>query len=488
MLPDTRKNYRFFMSQKSAISEIFKAYDVRGVYGKNLTDDIAYKIGRAFVSFLRCREVIVGYDMRVSSPKLAKAFMEGVNDQGADAIDIGMVSTDGLYFASGFLNKPGAMFTASHNPKEYNGIKFCREKAAPINEDTGLQKIRTIAERIQLGKNNIEKNDIMKIYDFQDTKNLRFFRETKKTGKISEKNILNDYAKHVISFVHKDKIRKLKIAADAGNGMAGKMVPLVYDKLPIKIIPLYFKLDGTFPNHPADPSKYENLKELQQIVKKEKCDFGMAFDGDADRVFFVDENGNIVNSSLISALIIKNVLEKNPKENIIYNLVCSKIVPETIKKYGGKAYIERVGHSFIKDTMKKINAIFACEHSAHYYFRKNFNADSGLIASAIVAEIVSSKNKKLSSLLKEFEKYYKIEETNFEVEDKDKKLQQIKNNYKKMNPKKIMEMDGVSIEFDDYWFNVRPSNTEPLLRLNLEAVSEEVMEEKMKEVVRVIKG
>lgn len=454
------------------LSQIFKAYDVRGVYGKNLTDDIAYKIGRAFVSFLGCREVVIGYDMRLSSPKLSKAFMKGVNDEGANVIDIGMVSTDGLYFASGFLNKPGVMFTASHNPKEYNGLKFCREKAVPINQDTGLQQIKTIIEKEQYEKEQYQKK----------------YYKGKKSGKIIKKNILEDYAKHVLSFVHKGKIRKLKIAVDAGNGMAGKIVPLVYDKLPIKIIPLYFKLDGTFPNHPADPSKYENLKELQQIVKKDKCDFGMAFDGDADRVFFVDENGNVINSSLISSLIIKNVLEKNPNENIIYNLVCSKIVPETIRKYGGKAYIERVGHSFIKDTMKKINAIFACEHSAHYYFRKNFNADSGLIASAIVAEIVSSENKKLSSLLKEFEKYYKIEETNFEVEDNDKKLQQIKNHYKKMGPKKITEMDGVSIEFNDYWFNVRPSNTEPLLRLNLEAVNEKVMKEKMEEVIRVIKS
>ena len=451
------------------ISDIFKAYDVRGVYGKNLTDDVAYRIGRAFVSFLGCREVVVGYDMRVSSPKLANAFMKGVNEQGADATDIGMVSTDGLYFASGFLNKPGVMFTASHNPKEYNGLKFCREKAVPINEDTGLQKIRTITEKIQYEKNNNKKNKI------------------KNKGRITEKNILNDYAKHVLSFIHKDKIRKLKIATDAGNGMAGKIVPLAYDKLPVKIMPLYFKLDGTFPNHPADPSKHENLKELQNVVKKEKCDFGMAFDGDADRVFFVDENSNVVNSSLISALIIKNILEKNPNEKIIYNLVCSRIVPETIRKYGGKAHIERVGHSFIKDTMKRINAIFACEHSAHYYFRKNFNADSGLIASVIVAEIISKENKPLSDLLKEFEKYYKIEETNFEVEDKDKKLQQIKEHYKKFNPKKITEMDGISVEFDDYWFNLRPSNTEPLLRLNLEAVSKGVMEEKMKEVVRIIK-
>jgi len=357
------------------------------------------------------------------------------------------------------------MFTASHNPPKYNGLKFCKAMAVPINEDTGLQQIKYIIEKKQFTTINNNKN-----------------------VKIIKKNILDDYVKHVHSFVHKNKIRKLKIAVDAGNGMAGKVIPLVYDKLPIKIIPLYFKLDGTFPNHLADPSKYENLRELQKTVKKEKCDMGMAFDGDADRVFFVDENGNIVNSSLISALLIKSILSKHKNEKIIYNLVNSKIVPETIEKYGGKAHIERVGHSFIKDTMKRINATFACEHSAHYYFKHNFNADSGIIASLIVCEIISIENKSLSTLLREFEKYYKIEETNFKVKDKKSKLKEIKKHYKEKNPKKIMTMDGISVYFDEWWFNVRPSNTEPLLRLNLEADSEKLMEEKMEEVVRVIKS
>ena len=333
------------------LSKIFKAYDVRGVYGKDLTDDVAYKIGRAFVSFLKCKEVVVGYDMRVSSPKLSKAFMKGVNDEGFDAIDIGQVSTDGLYFASGFLNKPGVMFTASHNPKQYNGIKFCKEKAVPINEDTGLKKIKTIIEKNNYKKNNNKKNKNArksKIRENQrfsvslrNSKNFKEISSTNFVGKgiIIKKNILNDYVKHVLSFVHKAKIKNLEIAVDAGNGMAGKIVPLVYNKLPIKIIPLYFKLDGTFPNHPADPSKYKNLIGLQGVVRKSKCDFGMAFDGDADRVFFVDENGNVVNSSLISALLIKNILHKHKNEKIIYNLVSSKIVPETIEKFGGKAVI-----------------------------------------------------------------------------------------------------------------------------------------------------
>jgi len=310
------------------------------------------------------------------------------------------------------------------------------------------------------------------------------FKKSKDEGRVIKKSILNEYVIHVLTFIH--KIKKLKIAVDAGNGMAGKIVPLVYNTLPVKIIPLYFKLDGTFPNHLADPSKYENLRELQKTVKKGKCDFGMAFDGDADRIFFIDENGNIINSSFISALLIKNILKKHKNQKIIYNLVNSKIVPETIKKFNGKAVIERVGHSFIKDTMKRINAIFACEHSAHYYFKHNFNADSGIIASLIVCEIISRENKPLSKLVKEFEVYNKIEETNFKVKDKIKKIQQIKDHYKKKNPKKIMTMDGVSVYFDDWWFNVRPSNTEPLLRLNLEADSKELMEEKFKEVVNAI--
>jgi len=463
------------------LSEIFKAYDVRGIYNKNLTDEIAYKIGKAFVSFLKCKDVVVGYDMRLSSPKLSKAFMKGVNEQGANIIDIGMVSTDGLYFASGFLNKPAVMFTASHNPPEYNGLKFCKSGAAPISYDTGLQKIKSIIQKSQYKKN-----------------------KSKKIGKIIKKDILKNYVKHVHKFIHIKKLSTLNIAVDAGNGMAGKIVPLIFKNFPIKILPLYFKLDGTFPNHLADPSKYENLKELQEIVKKRNCDFGMAFDGDADRIFFIDEKSNIINPSLIAALVIKKILQKHKNEKIIYNLINSKIVPETVKKFKGIPLISRVGHSYIKEYMKKTNAIFACEHSAHYYFRDNFRADSGIIMSLIVAEIISTENKPLSKLLKEFQKYHKIEETNFKVKDKGKAIKKIEQHYKKQKPKtrenqrfsvsrkssifpRISKLDGVTVEFKDWWFNVRPSNTEPLLRLNLEASSKGLMEEKKEELVRVIK-
>ena len=445
------------------LSEIFKAYDVRGIYGQDLTDEIAYKIGRAFVYFLKCKNVIVGTDMRLSSPKLSNSFMKGVIEQSANAIFIGQVCTDAVYFASGFLKKPAVMFTASHNPPQYNGIKFCKSDAIPINEDTGLKKIRLIVKKEQYNKIKI-----------------------KKIGKIIKKNILKNYVNHVKKFIEINKLKKLKIAVDAANGMAGKIIPLVYKNLPIKIVPLYFKLDGTFPNHPADPSKYENLVELQKTVREKNCDFGIAFDGDADRIFFVDENGEVVNSSLISALIIKNILTKNPKEKIIYNLVCSHIVPETIKKYNGSPIIERVGHSFIKETMRKTKALFACEHSAHYYYRENYRADSGIITSLIVSEIVSKENKHISALVGEFKKYFTIEETNIKVKYKNAKLKEIETIYKKQTPKKISKLDGITFEFNDWWFNVRPSNTEPLLRLNLEANSKELMKKKKKELIKFI--
>ena len=459
------------------LSEIFKAYDVRGIYRQSLTEDIAYKIGRAFTYFLKAKNVIVGTDMRISSPKLSRAFMKGIAEQGANAIFIGEVCTDAVYFASGFLKMPAVMFTASHNPKQYNGIKFCRADAIPINENTGLKKIKSIIEN-----NEYSKNSRMRVNSLHS-----LTIDIRKKGKIIKKNVLKNYVNHVKKFIDVKKLKKLKIAVDAGNGMAGKIIPLVYKNLPIKIAPLYFKLDGSFPNHPADPSKSENIAELQKKVKEKNCDFGIGFDGDADRIFFVDESGQIINSSLISALIIKNLLMVKSKQKIIYNLVCSHIVPDIIKNYGGIPIIERVGHSFIKETMRKTKALFACEHSAHYYYQNNYRADSGIITSLIVAEIVSRENKKLSELLKEFKKYHTIEETSIEVRDKNAKLKEIESIYRKQNPKKISKLDGVTIEFKDWWLNVRPSNTEPLLRLNLEANSEELMKEKKEELVEIMK-
>jgi phosphomannomutase len=441
--------------------EIFKAYDIRGIYGKDLNDDVAYKIGKAFVDFLQCSKLIVGYDMRLSSEKLVSAFVKGANEQGADVVNVGLVSTDAVYFASGKLNLPAVMFTASHNPSKWNGIKFCREGAAPINHDTGLKEIEAVIK-----KNKYNKAD--------------------KKGKLIEHDILKDYIKHVRSFVDARNLKKLKIVVDAGNGMAGKIVPLVFEGLDVKIVPLYFKLDGRFPNHLADPSKPENLRDLQKRVKKEKADFGMAFDGDADRIFFVDEEGVAIDSSLVSCLIIKSILGRHPNERIIYNLVCSHIVPEVIIKNKGIPIKDRVGHSYIKQTMKDTGAIFACEHSAHYYYRDNFRADSGIITALIVAEIVARGRKKLSRLLDEFRKYYKIEEISLKVSDKNKKLREIEKIYKSKRHVRFNKLDGITFEFKDWWFNVRPSNTEPLLRLNLEASSKKLMEEKKKELVGII--
>jgi len=445
------------------LSEIFKAYDVRGIYKKDLTEDTAYKIGRAFVDFLSCKKLIVGYDMRLSSESLVKSFIEGANEQGSDVINIGLVSTDAVYFASGSLNLPALMFTASHNPPEWNGIKFCRESAVPINHDTGLKDIQLL----------VKKNK---------------FRKIEKKGKVVEKDIIKGYIKHVHSFVNLKAIKKLKIAVDAGNGMAGKMIPLVFKGLNAKLIPLYFDLDGRFPNHLADPSKFENLKQLQKKVKKEKCDLGMAFDGDADRIFFIDEHAKVIDSSLMSCLITKRILEQHPNEKVIYSLVCSHIVPEVVMKHNGTPIRERVGHSFIKQTMKDTGAIFACEHSAHYYYRHNFRADSGIITALLVAEILSKNKQKLSELLEEFKKYFKIEETNSKVKDKDKKLKEIEAIYKKKRRSKFNKLDGITFEFKDWWFNVRPSNTEPLLRLNLEANSKKLMEEKKKELLKIIRS
>lgn len=447
----------------SMLNTIFKAYDIRGTYPDQLNEDVAYSIGKAFVSFLQCEKLVLGHDMRTSAPSLTAAFVKGATEMGAQVVMIGQVCTDATYFASGKLNLPAAMFTASHNPPEYNGMKFSKAGAVPMNEDTGLQDMKSmVAEN-------------------------KFSPVNSTPGKVEEVDVLPGFVEHVHSFINKDKLKKLKIAVDAGNGMGGKIVPLVYENLPIEIVPLFFELDGTFPNHQADPSKRENLKWLQEKVKEGQCDFGMAFDGDADRIFFVDEKGDIVNSSLMTSLIAKNMLGKNPGSKVIYNVVCSHIVPDTVKKYGGEPILERVGHSFIKETMAKTDAVFGGEHSAHYYYRDNYRADSGIITSVIVAEVLSEAGKPLSQLLDEFRVYHTIEETNSKVADKDAKIKELKEYYTKYNPKNVNEMDGITIDFGDWWFNVRPSNTEPLLRLNLEAASEEMMNQKKEEVLGIIR-
>jgi len=437
----------------------FRKNDVRCVYGSELDEEIVYRIGRAVVEYLKCKEFVVGYDFRVSSESLKKSFMRGLTDSGANVINIGMVDTPAVYFASGFLKKPSGMITASHNPAKYNGIKLSRVNAIPIGEKSGLTKIRELAQ-----KNNFPK---------------------RKKGKIISKNILNDYVKHVRAFVNLKNINNIKIVVDAGNGMAGKMVPLVFNGLKVKIIPLDFKISGK-QKHTANPSEYKNIKDLVQKVNSTKADFGIAFDGDMDRVFFVCEKGKIIDSSIMAALIIDNI----NKPRVVYNSAVGKIVPEITKKKGGKAFLEKVGHSFIKPRMKKVNADFGCEHSAHYYYKRNYYADSGLITSIIISEIMSkaiSKGKKFSEVILPFEKYAKSEEKSLKVKDKQKIIKKIENKYKS-KAKKISKLDGITMDFGNYWFNVRQSNTEPLLRLNIEANNKKILNQKLKEILSFIKN
>jgi len=443
--------------------KIFKAYDIRGIYPDEINEAVAFQIGRALAQFFRRKKIVIGRDMRLSSEPLFSSLTQGILDQGGQVIDIGLVSTDALYFASGRLKLPAVMITASHLPRQYNGFKICRAGAEALSQTSGLKEIAKLVQE------NIKKSK----------------EKREKEGKIIHQDILSEYRLHVLSFINLKVLQPLKVVVDAGNGMAGKIVPLIFENLPFQIIPLYFKLDGSFPHHSANPLEKDNLKELQKRVLKEKADLGIAFDGDGDRVFFVDEKGEIIKSSLIIALLSQKFLEESPGEKIIYNLVCSRIVPETIKRYGGKPLIERVGHSFIKARMKKTGAVFAGEASGHYYFRKNFRADSGIIAALIVLEMLSKRRKPLSLVLEPFKKkYFAIEEVNFKVKNKNRLIKKIEAVYRDA---KISHLDGLTVSYPDWWFNLRPSNTEPVVRLNLEAVSQKKLADKFKEIKGLIK-
>jgi phosphomannomutase len=398
--------------------------------------------------------------MRLSSPTLAQAFEKGVTDQGADVVDVGLCSTDMLYFCSGKLDLPGAMFTASHNPRDYNGLKMCRRRARPISEDTGISDIKDL---VLTGE----------------------FSTPERKGGVQERDMLSAYVDHVLDFVDPGKIEPLRVVADAGNGMAGMIVPPVFDRLPCELIPHLFELDGSFPDHQPNPKDPKNIDLLSRWVLKEQGDLGIAFDGDADRVFFVDEKGEPLSGSLTNAILIKSILQKNPGEKIIYNLINSWIVPETIRAYGGIPIRERVGHSFIKQTMMETDAIFAGEHSGHYYFRHNYNADSGLIAAMVLLETISAEGRPLSEILEPFKKYYDSGEINSEVEDMSHKLEEIAKRY---NDGEVDYLDGVTVKYEDWWFNLRPSNTEPLLRLNVEAKAKGLMEEKRDELLKLIRS
>jgi Phosphomannomutase len=442
---------------------IFKAYDIRGVYGTDLTEDAAYAIGRAAAQYLAVSEIAVGRDMRVSSPQISAALIRGITDQGTNVIDLGQITTDGLYFSVGKFNyAAGAMVTASHNPAKYNGIKFCRAEARPISLDTGLANIRDLAV-------------------------AGSFTEPTHKGTITKHDVIDAYVEHALSFIDIKKLKPLKVVVDAGNGMSGLVMPRVFKHLPCELVPLYFELDGTFPHHPASPIEPENMVDLQKKVREVGADVGAAFDGDADRMFPVDEHGNIVDGSMVTAMVTHRLLKKYPGSTIIYNLIVSKSVPELIDELGGKGLRTRVGHSYIKADMRRVNAIFGGEHSGHFYFRDNWYADSGLITLLILLELISIEDKPLSEIIKPLDHWFRSGEINSTIKDAHAKLAELKKHFGKA-ARSIDELDGLTFDFGDWWFNVRPSNTEPLLRLNLEAKTPELMAQKRDEVLAFIRG
>jgi phosphomannomutase len=446
---------------------IFKAYDIRGVYPDSLNEDVARDIGRAFVNYLGLSgsRVIVARDMRLSGEALKEAFIEGVTGAGADVLDLGLVSTDALYFAVGHLEEPGgAMITASHNPKEYNGFKLCKENAIALSGEHGIGQIRDL----------ITTSKLPKPADY--------------SGSVEESDIAEDYAKHCRTFINTEGLRPLNVVVDAGNGMAGKMLPPIFEKLPFKYVPMYFELDGSFPNHPPNPIVPENMKELQERVKADGADFGAAFDGDADRVFIVDEKGETISGDILAALVAKNVLEKEPGATILYSAVCSKAFPELVQREGGKAIRTKAGHSIIKPQMRENDAAFGGEHSGHFYFRDNYFADSGIIAMLTVAELLARQEGPLSELLDPIDPYVRSGEINSEVEDQAATLEQVEEHYIQRDDPKIDHLDGLTVDFGDWWFNLRPSNTEPLLRLNVEASDRETMKRERDELLDLIRS
>ncbi|MFF5533888.1 phosphomannomutase/phosphoglucomutase [Streptomyces cinerochromogenes] len=450
------------------LSQIVKAYDVRGVVPDQWDEALAGLFGAAFAEVTEATAIVVGHDMRPSSPGLSRAFARGAADRGVDVTEIGLCSTDQLYYASGALNIPGAMFTASHNPAQYNGIKLCRAGAAPVGQDTGLAQIRELAER-WLAEGAPEPVD--------------------RPGTLSARETLEDYAAHLRSLVDLTAIRPLKVVVDAGNGMGGHTVPSVFAGLPLTLVPMYFELDGTFPNHEANPLDPANLVDLQKRVPAEGADLGIAFDGDADRCFVVDQNGDPVSPSAITALVAARELARNGgKGTVIHNLITSRTVPEVVKENGGTPVRTRVGHSFIKAEMARTGAIFGGEHSAHYYFKDFWNADTGMLAALHVLAALGGQEGPLSALVAQYDRYTGSGEINSTVADQAARLAAIRTAYEGRADVTLDDLDGLTIAAADWWFNVRPSNTEPLLRLNAEARDEATMTKIRDEALAIIRG
>jgi phosphomannomutase len=445
------------------LDTIFKAYDIRGTVPEQLDAELARAVGGAFARFTGAPRVLVGRDMRPSGVELSAAFRDGVISTGADVVDLGLLSTDEMYFASGWLDAPGAMFTASHNPARYNGIKLCLAGARPVGEDTGLTEIKAAVAAGPRGA--------------PDTR----------PGTVTERDVLQDYAEKVRSFVDLDVLRPLRVVADAANGMGGLVVPAVFASLPFDLEILFGELDGSFPNHPADPIQPANLVDLQRRIRERKADVGLAFDGDADRCFLVDDLGEPVSGSTTTSMVAKAMLKKNPGATVLYNLICSKAVPEIISEEGGIPVKTRVGHSFIKSVMAQTDAVFGGEHSGHYYFRDNYRADSGSIAALVVLEMLSVSDQPLSQLRIPFERYADSGEINTEVSDPHAVLDRVEEAMSSRFGVEPDRLDGLTFDFGDWWYNLRPSNTEPLLRLNLEAPTAEECHARVGEITTLLK-
>ena len=446
------------------LDAIFKAYDVRGVYPDEIDESVARRVGNAFVGFTGAARVLVGRDARPSSEPLVAAFAEGAAMAGADVSDLGLASTDLVYFASGHFDAPGAMFTASHNPAQYNGIKLCRAGAAPVGVETGLAQIKAaVADGL--------------------------LERAAEPGRVERVDVLAQFVAHVRSFVDLDALRPLRVVADTANGVGGLVVPAAFSGLPFELSMLFGELDGTFPNHPADPIQPENLKDLQVAVLESSADVGLAFDGDADRVFLVDDHAQPVSGSLTTAIVAASILRRvaadapDADRTVVHNLICSKTVPEVVRELGGIPVRTRVGHSYIKQVMAETGAIFGGEHSGHYYFRDNFRADSGLIAALVVLEALSRGLEPLSELRIPFERYAASGEINRRVDDPPAVIDAVAAAYPRADQDRL---DGLTVELDDWWFNLRPSNTEPLLRLNLEAADRSACDEHTAEVLDLI--
>jgi phosphomannomutase len=444
--------------------KVFKAYDVRGIYPTELDEEGAYAMGRAYVEQFEPKQIAVGRDMRLSSPSMAKAVMEGAADGGADVLDIGLVGTEMVYFAVGELELDGGiMVTASHNPKEYTGMKIVRAGALPVGGDSGLMEIR---DRALAG------------YDRS---------RGQAPGQVREVDVWPEYVLRVLSFVDLDEIKPLKVVIDAANGMAGVMLPPILERLPIEAIPYFFEPDGTFPNHEPNPLLPENREFIIEKVREHKADLGVAFDGDADRCFFVDDTGEFVPGDFVTTLLAESILEKNPGAKIIYDVRASWAVPEAIERAGGVPLINRVGHAFIKHRMREEDAVFGGEVSGHYYFKAFSQADSGVVPFLLMLELISKRGRKLSEILRPLrERYFLTGELNTPVPDVAQKLEELQQRF--ADEGRISHLDGVSVDADEWHMNVRPSNTEPLLRLNLEARSRDLMEQKRDEVLEVIRA